>query len=880
MADIASLGIKVTSEGIPQAEQQLGQLAKTGATTEKQVQKLAGETAKVAPAMDKASKSARELQAATRGLPAQFTDIVTSLASGQQPLQVLFQQGGQLKDMFGGTGAAAQALGGYVAGLVNPLTVAAAATIGLALAWKTGADEAIAFNQALIVTGGQAGVTSGELQDMAAAIGATVGSQRVAAAALVEVTRSAKFTGEQIGLVAQAAIDMERAVGQSLETTVKQFAKLKDDPVAAVLELNDKYGFLTESVYEQIKALDAQGNAQAAVDLAMAESARAAERMATETSKNLGVLETAWQDVRRAARTYLDLLLEIGRAPSPNERIGELTAEINELSRPGRSLFSSASKVEELKRERQRLIREQTAEYKASALKAAEDRAVADRAASDAEVKRYATTEEKRAADRIRISGEYATRIANARRDQNTELVKKLEADERKVLAAIDAQGVKKPARAARTRTPRGLSAGEDGTSLLGQLRQQIELNRAAAASEDALSVSQRLAVTARLQLEKISKNLTAARRTEVDALLAELKASDDLARSRKEEIKLAEDLARANNEITASRLNQQRANEADVLALTNGRRALEQARRRLDIEREYQDALRGLRDRGVAEDSESYRQQVALFRASRDEQLAIEASHQQKMDARRADWTNGARAALEDYRDAAADVAGQTYDLFANAMSGLEDVLVDFFTKGKADWKGFFDSIAADITRMIVRQQLSKLVQKFLPGLNGGEGDQAQALTGAAGALAASAGPLLGAATALSVSAAALAAAGAGSAAAGAAGSAGASAGGGWMSLFGALLGGGRAIGGPVSAGSLYEVGERNRPELLRMHGKQYLIPGNRGEVQPIAGRSGGGAPIFNQTFVVQGSPSRETREQSAREVGRETGRAMRRNS
>jgi phage-related minor tail protein len=63
--------------------------------------------------------TARELAFATRGLPAQFTDIAVSLQGGQNPMTVLLQQGGQLKDMFGGVGNAARAMGGYVASLVN-----------------------------------------------------------------------------------------------------------------------------------------------------------------------------------------------------------------------------------------------------------------------------------------------------------------------------------------------------------------------------------------------------------------------------------------------------------------------------------------------------------------------------------------------------------------------------------------------------------------------------------------------------------------------------------------------------------------------------------------------------------------------------------------
>ena len=55
-------------------------------------------------------------------IPAQMTDIVVGLSTGQSPFMVLMQQGGQLKDMFGGIGPAIKGVGTYVMGLVNPLT--------------------------------------------------------------------------------------------------------------------------------------------------------------------------------------------------------------------------------------------------------------------------------------------------------------------------------------------------------------------------------------------------------------------------------------------------------------------------------------------------------------------------------------------------------------------------------------------------------------------------------------------------------------------------------------------------------------------------------------------------------------------------------------
>ena len=113
--------------------------------------------------------SAKQTAAAMRTLPAQFTDIVTSLQGGQSPFTVLLQQGGQIKDSFGGIGNAAKALGS----LLTPARVAfggvAAAAGVLALAYNKGAEESKAYSAALITTGNAAGTTVGELQQMAAA---------------------------------------------------------------------------------------------------------------------------------------------------------------------------------------------------------------------------------------------------------------------------------------------------------------------------------------------------------------------------------------------------------------------------------------------------------------------------------------------------------------------------------------------------------------------------------------------------------------------------------------------------------------------------------------------------------------------------------------
>lgn len=65
--------------------------------------------------------------------------------------------------------------------------------------------------------------------------------------------------------------------------------------------------------------------------------------------------------------------------------------------------------------------------------------------------------------------------------------------------------------------------------------------------------------------------------------------------------------------------------------------------------------------------------------------------------------------------------------------------------------------------------------------------------------------------------------------------------------------IAGKRKNGGPVSAGSMYEVGEGNAPEIFQAStGRQYMIPGNSGKVisnKDIFG-GGGGVVVYNNVY------------------------------
>jgi phage-related minor tail protein len=275
--------------------------------------------------------SAKATAAALRGVPAQFTDIVTALASGQRPITVLLQQGGQLKDMFGGVGAAAKAVGGYVVGLINPLTIAAVAVGGLALAWKQGSEEADAYNKALIMTGNIAGVTAGQLQQMAQNVSKSIGTQGEAAAVLAEMAGSSKIAAGNFEQFTRVALQMEQAVGKSVSDTIKDLEALGESPVESAEKLNKQYHFLTAAVYEQIKALQDQGRTEQAAEVAQRAYADAFAQRAQQVHGNLGLLESGWEKVKNAAKSGWDAVLDVGRPDTADEKFKKIQTQISWL---------------------------------------------------------------------------------------------------------------------------------------------------------------------------------------------------------------------------------------------------------------------------------------------------------------------------------------------------------------------------------------------------------------------------------------------------------------------------------------------------------------------------------------------------------------------
>lgn len=146
------------------------------------------------------------------------------------------------------------------AAIAGGIGLATAALVGLTKAYFEGAAESQEFNKQIILTGNYSGRTAGQLSDVAKNISKTVGTQAEASRALAAIVSTGAFSGDQLQGIATTAVAMQKTTGQSVDKTIADFKRLRDDPVKASAELNEQYHYLTASVYQQISALEQEGD--------------------------------------------------------------------------------------------------------------------------------------------------------------------------------------------------------------------------------------------------------------------------------------------------------------------------------------------------------------------------------------------------------------------------------------------------------------------------------------------------------------------------------------------------------------------------------------------------------------------------------------------
>ncbi|MBC8783606.1 phage tail tape measure protein [Pseudomonas fluorescens] len=692
--------------------------------------------------MAKNGQTAKQYAANLRGVPAQFTDIAVSLQAGQNPMTVFLQQGGQLKDMFGGVVPAAKALGGYVLGLVNPFTVAAAAAAVLALAYKQGSDEATAYNTSLAMTGNTVGTTAGQLSTLAHQIALSNGTIGKASGVLAQLASSTRIPVQAFEGIAAAAIKFESATGQAADETVKNFEKIAKDPAAEILKLNESMNFLTATTYEQIKALQQQGKTQEAAALANDTYEQGLNRTSDSIKKNLGYLELSWNGVKNAAKEAWDAALNVGRTDTLDQQIAALDKQLNAIAN-ARKLNKSdgfsnlvpddSFRVDALEAEKtQKLVLKAEEERRAAARgfqQQQQQLALADQVALDKLRKETETNADKRAKE----LGEYRMlverRIIQARASGDKSLL--ISPDQQKKDIANINEKYKDPAVA---KTPQYRE--DAGIKALDQARQQYAvLQQQNALIGDQSAASQTLGTNAKKLIEfeqqladiKGKKTLTADQKSLLanqELITAQLKRNAALEAEntlREKGLETRKKLAAFDENLKNQLASAQLGLDNNLAGKGQGDEQQKRLQEQLSIQQSYQSQMDKLtsdynKSNKDQFSTELYDKETQALRSALDQRLAMQNKYYEDEDQARGDWSLGASSAFQNYLDQAKDVAGQAKSAFTSLYDGLTDAAVDWAFGADQS----FGDVAKSFAKMIAKMALQSAASSVFSSIAG----------------------------------------------------------------------------------------------------------------------------------------------------------------
>ncbi|WP_249540335.1 phage tail length tape measure family protein [Escherichia coli] len=287
----------------------------------------------------RAGISVGQYSAALRTLPAQFTDIATQLAGGQSPFLILLQQGGQIKDSFGGLGPMLQALRdalfgfneesretsesaagisdaaeglnntseaaeklGRAGGLLNTFNLAIAGSVGL-LALLAGAaySSSQQFDnvaRSLILMGGAGFSSMQQLNDAAKDVADNAGASLAESVdTLVQLNDTGKYTADQMTKIAKSILAMGDA-GLDTKAALADFSRLANDPIKALASLNQQYGFVDEAMMKHLITLEKTKGKTAAANEAItlfADTMEDRSNKIVEATDNIG---QAWNGIK------------------------------------------------------------------------------------------------------------------------------------------------------------------------------------------------------------------------------------------------------------------------------------------------------------------------------------------------------------------------------------------------------------------------------------------------------------------------------------------------------------------------------------------------------------------------------------------------------
>ncbi|MFN3349059.1 phage tail tape measure protein [Pseudorhodoplanes sp.] len=272
----------------------------------------------------------------------QLNDVVVSLASGQQPMMVMIQQGSQIAQVMGQAGVTGtlKGLGQALGALLTPARMAtgaiAAIAIGAATAWNAWFESQRNVATALAGAGRIAGATVADINRIAEA-GAAAGKLSTSAARemAADFARTGKIGKDMFGDLIAVAKNYAATVNADLGDAVKQLTQAFADPARGAETLNNQLGFLDDRTRQYLRRLVEQ-NDRTAAQRVLLDAMRGSLVNAEQATSALG---RAWDAVKRAASDAADALgRAVDRATgggTAEERLAAIERRMAALSRGG-----------------------------------------------------------------------------------------------------------------------------------------------------------------------------------------------------------------------------------------------------------------------------------------------------------------------------------------------------------------------------------------------------------------------------------------------------------------------------------------------------------------------------------------------------------------
>ncbi len=641
---------------------------------------------------------------AMRQLPMQMTDIVTSLASGMPVWMIAIQQGGQIKDSFGGVGNAFKA----VTSLITPLNLglAAAALAAGTLSYATFKAQMAqeAFNRALITSGKYAGLSQGQIIDYANNITQAGLSSDSATESLTKLLDAGLKIGVDIGKAGLAISEFSRYSGQSIDSLVSHFSRLSDDPYGGSIALNKQYRYLSVSVLQHIKELENQGKTTEAVTYATDALSGAIADRANEIRSNMGTLPSFFDEIGRAANLMWDSIMGIGAKPSDVEEITRLKLKIqtakNDTRRGKPKTTPRPSFIEDDELEAlEKLLAEKEKKYE-SDKKSAElqERSINNEVFFNQLVDKGTENAAKRTREHEKL---------NKAIQDNIELAKKgggkLWSAEQ-IKAARD--GINKSFKDPVQRKPtshRAAFAGarrdESAQSIVIAL--QAELDALSKESRFIGAISQQRRELWKEQskfqiLEASSKARTLS--IEEKSLLS----SKDAILAEKEKAASIGDQIEKQKQLNRLRVSNEDLEEEITLRIAS----VSMTDQQIAKQKELLNLKKEWTKKGGSEADEEYQRGIDLINQKYETE-----------DALRENWRAGVKKAYADYVAEATNANAATQQLTKQAFDGMTNSLTDFLTTGEAGFKSYALSFFKLATKMIVQLTTIKALEAGLGG-------------------------------------------------------------------------------------------------------------------------------------------------------------------